>query len=87
MFETQSQLMQQLIRLVTFNLPHNYYSTYLDHLKTVTLKQINEVAAERIDNSNLTILVVGDKSMIEKELRKVSIPIVQIDYEGRHLID
>ena len=87
MFETQSQLMQQLIRLVTFNLPHNHYSTYLDNLQAVTLKQINEVAAERIDNSNLTILVVGDKSMIEQELRKMGIPIVQIDYEGRHLID
>ncbi|MDP7578731.1 MAG: hypothetical protein QGF12_04225, partial [SAR202 cluster bacterium] len=86
MFETQGQLMQQLIRLVAFSLPHDYYSTYLDSLKAVTLKKINQVAAKCIDNSNLTILVVGDRSIIEQDLREVGIPIVQVDYEG-HLVD
>jgi zinc protease len=86
MFETQGQLMQQLIRLVAFSLPHDYYSTYLDSLKAVTLKKINQVAAKCINNSNLTILVVGDRSVIEQDLREVGIPIVQVDYEG-HLID
>ena len=83
MFETQGQLMQQLMRLVMFGLSDDYYSTYMDNLQAVMLEQINQVASKRIDDAGLTLLVVGDKATVEPGLKEVGLPIVPIDYEGR----
>ena len=84
-FETQGQVMQQMGRLVIHGLPDNYYSTLIASLEAVTLEDLHRVAAERIDDGHLMVLVVGDREAVEAGLEEVGMPIVPVDYEGRQL--
>ena len=84
-YETQSHLAHQLSRLVIFGLPDDDYSSYLAKLEAVTLEDLHRVAAERVDDGHLAVLVVGDRQEIEPGLRELGLPIVPVDYEGRPL--
>ena len=84
-FETQSQMLQQLTRLVVFDLPDDYFTRLADSLRAVSLEDVNRVARERLDDSHLKVVVVGDKAAVEPGLRELGLPIVPVDYEGRPL--
>lgn len=84
-FETQGQLAHQLSRLVIFDLPDDDYSHVLADLDAVTLEELHRVAAERISDRRLTVLVVGDREVVEPGLRELGHPIVHVDSEGRRL--
>ena len=84
-FETQHQVLQLLTRLVAFDLPDDYFSSYIDSLNAVSLDDVNRLAKSRLDDGHLKILVVGDRSVIEPRLRELDLPIVSVDYEGHPL--
>ena len=84
-FETQGQTLQQLARLVAFDLPDEYFSTYAANLEALSLADLRRVTSERIDGSHLKILVVGDRQVVEPRLRELGLPITHVDYEGSHL--
>ena len=84
-FETQHQILQQLTRIVTFDLPDDYFSQYVDILNAITLDDVRGIAKERLDDAHLKVLVVGDKSVIEEGLRELGHPIIHVDYEGREI--
>ena len=84
-FETQGQLLQLLSRLAIFGLPDDYYSHYVDNLKAVSLEDVHRVAVERIDDEHLTVLVVGDRDVVEPGLKEIGLPIVLADDYGRQL--
>ena len=84
-FETQQHIMQQLMNLVTFGLPDDYYTDYISNMEGVSLQQLNEVAAARVDDSGLVVLVVGDREVVEPGLRELGLPLTLVDYEGRPL--
>ena len=84
-FETQHQVLQLLTRLVAFDLPDDYFSSYIDSLNAVSLDDVNRLAKSRLDDGHLKILVVGDRSVIELRLRELDLPIVSVDYEGHPL--
>ena len=84
-FETQGQMLSQLSNLTIFDLPDDYYSSYLANLEAVTLDGLHRMAAERIDDKHLVVLVVGDRSAIEPGLKELGLPIVMADHDGRRL--
>ncbi|MDA1347755.1 MAG: pitrilysin family protein [Chloroflexi bacterium] len=84
-FETNSQTLQRVVLLEVFGLPLDYFSTYAEQIEALTLEDIHRVAAERLDEEHLTILVVGDRSTVESELREIGLPVVPVDYEGHPL--
>ncbi len=84
-FETQNQLLQQLTRMIVFNLSDDYFREYVDALKSITLDDVRGVSKERLDDAHLKILVVGDRKAIETGLRELGYPVVLVDYEGREL--
>lgn len=81
-FETQSALLSQLGRIVTFGLPDDYFSTLEARYESLTVDDINRAAVEHLDNTGLTILVVGDRSVVLPGLSELGYPIVHVDYEG-----
>ena len=81
-FETRHHLLHLLSRLAIFGLPDDYFSTFIANLETVTLEDVHRVAAERIDDEHLVILVVGDREAVEPGLKELGLPIFQVDYEG-----
>ena len=81
-FETHGQVLNQLVRLVAFDLPDDYFSTYASEVARLTLDDIHRVAKAHIKSAALKIVVAGDASQVEPALRELGYPVVPIDYEG-----
>ena len=81
-FETQGQMVQQLTRILAFDLPNDYLQAYPDHIGAVELKDVHRVSKERILADQLKIVIVGDAAVIEPGLKELGLPLVHIDYEG-----
>jgi zinc protease len=69
--ETPAQIAARLSDIALYGLPDNYFNSYIAGISNVTIADVNRVAKESIDPSRLTILVVGDKSVIEPGLRSL----------------
>ncbi len=81
-FETQTQLLSQLSRLVMFGLPDDYYATLTASLQALTLEDLHRVAAKRIQDRHLVVLVVGDRNVVQPGLQELGLPLVIVDHEG-----
>jgi len=81
-FETQSQLLHQLSGQVVFGLEDDYYSRLISRLDGVTLEEIHRIAQARILDDHLSVLVVGDRKLVEPGLADLGLPIVAVDYHG-----
>ena len=84
-FETHGQIMTRLVQIALHRLPDDYYGDFLANMAAVGLEQLNEIAAARIDDEHLAVLVVGDRAAIEPGLRELGLPIVPVDFDGRRL--
>jgi len=52
-----------------YNLPEDYYATYLEKLNAVTINEIQQMAKKYITPDNAVILVVGDKNKLYDRLK------------------
>jgi zinc protease len=84
-FENSWQVLEELVPLVSFNLPDDYYRTFPARIEAVPLEDVRRVAQERIDNNRLMLLVVGDREVIEPGLREIGLPVSLIDHEGQEI--
>ena len=81
-FETHGQVLSQLVRLVAFDLPDDYFTTYAAEISKLTLADIHRVAEKHIKAAALNIIVAGDAATVAPTLNELGIPVVPIDYEG-----
>ncbi len=82
-FETPGQILRRLIDIVHYGLADDYYTGQVERLEQVTLEDVHRVAREHIDPSQLSIVVVGDRKVIDPGLKQLELPIVYLDYEGQ----
>jgi zinc protease len=85
-FETPEQISSRLIDIVLYNLPDNYFDNYIANIRAVTLADVVRVANRYLDPSRMAILVVGDRKVIEPNLRSldsVGSTLTLVDAEGR----
>ena len=71
-FETTRGIAGQLLPLVTYDIPLDFYNTAVQRIGAVTQADIQRVAREYIDPSKLTLVIVGDKKIIEPGLRALN---------------
>ncbi len=71
-FETTRGIAGQLLPLVTNDIPLDFYNTAVQRIGAVTQADIQRVAREYIDPSRLTLVIVGDKKMIEPGIRALN---------------
>jgi zinc protease len=64
MFETPAQIAGVLQNIVLYNLGEEYYNSYLDSLRGVTLEQVNAAAVKYLSGGATTIVVAGDAATI-----------------------
>ena len=81
-FERPAQLLGQLVTLVQFGLPDDYFRTFEERLAGVSLTDTHRVGAERLSPDRLTVLVVGDRSQVEEPLRRLGYGLTLLDAEG-----
>lgn len=86
-FETPSDMAGQLETLVQFQLPDDYFNTVLPGILAVSADDVVRVARKYLDLERLAVIVVGDRSRIEAELRGLPIgqnlQVVQFDDQFR----
>jgi predicted Zn-dependent peptidase len=83
-FETTQQIANQLIPVVLYGLPLDYYNSYVANVEAITQADVQRVAKQYINPSSLAIVVVGDRKSIEAGLKAVNAgPISIRDFFGQ----
>jgi predicted Zn-dependent peptidase len=72
-FETTGQIAGQLVPIVLYDLPLDYYNTYALQIERLTQSDVQRVAREYIDPSRLAIVIVGDRASIEGGVRSLKL--------------
>lgn len=62
-----------------YNLPSNYYQTYLQRLDDLTVDQVQKAMKRVLHPENLRILVVGKASEFKDSIAKLGLPITYFD--------
>ena len=71
-FETTRGAAAEYRDLLAFDLPLDYYDTYIDHINAVTVADVQRVARQYIDLDHLAVVVVGDRAQIEAGIRALN---------------
>lgn len=69
--ETSGEIAGTLSKSVIFNLPENYYETYISKVRSLDIRQLSTAAKTMVYPNALTWVVVGDVSAIEANIRKL----------------
>ncbi len=72
-FETPAQIAGALQNIVLYNLPENYYETYLENINKVTLDDVQKISKKYLDTSKMAVVVVGDLKVIRESVEKMNI--------------
>tara|TARA_B100000745_G_scaffold81314_1_gene50319 strand:- start:248 stop:2134 length:1887 start_codon:yes stop_codon:yes gene_type:complete len=81
-FERSGMVLNHLIQLLVFDLPDDYFQSVGPGITAVSLEDAHRVAAERIKDDSLQLLVVGDREKIEVGLRELGLPVVLMNADG-----
>ncbi len=85
-FETASQIAGALQNIVLYNLPENYYETFLQNIDNVTLDEVQQTARKYLDSSTMAFVVVGDLKAIRKSSEQLGLgETVLCDAEGNRI--
>ena len=71
-YETPSQKLGFLNRILTYDLDPSYINKQADILNDITLSQINTIASNKIKPKEMAIVIVGNKYLIKKKLENLS---------------
>jgi len=74
-FQSVQNIAARLADVAQFGLPLDYFNTFTRNVLAVTRADVERVAREYIDPDNVTITIVGDRAVIEPQLRELGIPI------------
>ncbi len=85
-FSNVASIAGQLVEMVQYNLPEDYFNNYVDKVLAVKKDDVRRVAKKYIDTDDLAIIIVGDRAKVEKGLKDTKvgkiIPMVPTDVLG-----
>ena len=85
-WETASAVLRDIGEIVTYDLPDDYWDTYADNVRNLSLEQIAEAADDVIKPDNLLWVVVGGREKIEPRIRELELgEIIHLDADGNLL--
>ncbi|HJU67874.1 MAG TPA: pitrilysin family protein [Gemmatimonadaceae bacterium] len=83
-FETTGDIASQLVPVVLYDLPLDFYNTYVQQIENVTQADVRRVANQYLDPANLAVVIVGDRQSIESGLRGTHVGTVSLrNLEGQ----
>lgn len=68
-FETSGKLAKQLLDMQLYNLPDDYYSTYVDNIRKVDAQSMNVPRLTFFAPNNMCMVVAGDAKAIAEQLK------------------
>ena len=72
-FQSVAGIAGRLAELVQYGLPADYFNRYVANVLAVTKEDVERVAREYIDPENVAIFVVGDREVIEQQVRDLNL--------------
>lgn len=85
-WESGASVLGDLAALVTYDLPDDYWRTYADKVRGLSIDEVREVADEVIKPDRLMWVIVGDRELIEPRIRELEIgEITLLDVDGNVL--
>ncbi len=72
-FETTRGVASQLAELAIYQVPDDFFTTYVDRIQAVTAADVARVAARYIQPDRFLILVVGDRQAVEARVRALDL--------------
>jgi len=72
-FSSVGSIAYQIGEMIDYNLPESYFNDYIGKILAVTKDDVRRVAKKYIDTDDLVIIVVGDKTKVEKGLKESKI--------------
>jgi predicted Zn-dependent peptidase len=83
-FETSGQIAGTLQSLVLYNLPDNYFTTYLQNIDAVSLNDVQRVSKQYLDASHMAVVVVGDLAKIKAGIVALNLgDVILCDSDGK----
>jgi predicted Zn-dependent peptidase len=76
-FETIADLGAHLEELVVYKLPDDYFERYVPNIQAVTAAAVQKAAATDIQPKRLSVVVVGDRKVIEPAIRALNLGPIQ----------
>jgi predicted Zn-dependent peptidase len=77
-FQTVPQLARAVGQLSLFELPENYFSTFIPLINAVTIDDVSRVACTYLDPEACTTLVVGDEAVVREPLSQLGLPALEV---------
>jgi len=85
-WETANAVLRDIAEIVTYDLPDDYWDTYVDNVRNLSLDQIAESADDVIKPHNLVWVVIGDREKIESRISELEFgEIIHLDADGNLL--
>ena len=85
-WETANAVLRDITEIVAYELPDDYWDTYSDRVRNLSLEQIAESAESVIKPNNIIWVVVGDREKIEPRIRELELgEIIHLDADGNLL--
>jgi zinc protease len=71
-FETTGSIAGQMLPLITYGVPLDFYDTAVQHIGAVTQADVQRVARQYVNPDRLTLVIVGDRKTIEPGIRALN---------------
>ena len=81
-FESNQQIVNQLLNLAGFDLPLNHFEVNIKRISDLTIDEVRESASKHLTPDETKVVVVGDRGKVEKGLEELGYPIKHIDMYG-----
>jgi zinc protease len=83
-WETMAAVSSSLAEIVRYGLPDDYFKTYPEELRKLSVRQLSAAAHKVVQPDRLAWLVVGDRSKIEVGIRALGFGEIQlVDPDGK----
>jgi predicted Zn-dependent peptidase len=77
-FETTGSIAAQLVPVVLYGLPLDFYNTYVQRVGQVTQADVQRVATRYVDPERMAVVIVGDRKSIEPAVRALKLGEVSV---------
>lgn len=85
-FETLGQIAGYLGSSVLYNLPDDYYNSYIQNIEKVTVQNVRAVSEKYLQPDKMVIVIVGDVELNKSALEKLNLGNVKLlDVNGKEL--
>ena len=85
-WETNGAVRQDLVSIVRYGLPDDYYDTYAENVRALDISGVSETAQALIRPDRMVWVVVGDRAVIEEGIAELGLgEIHHVDADGNRL--